>query len=176
MVQPHVPDAPGPGGAARTPLGPAARMTAAVRWGSAVLTGGGVLLTLIRYPGLPDRVPSHIDATGHVDAWSGRWSVLLLLATWVVLQIAVDWLSRRPHLLTYPVELTAQNTAAVHREGERMTVALGGGLALVLAGLTGMTLGMSTFMLVVTGLAATVGATVVGAVRILRAGRQRGSG
>ncbi|AEI10818.1 hypothetical protein Celgi_0295 [Cellulomonas gilvus ATCC 13127] len=39
-----------------------------------------------------------------------------------------------------------------------------------------MTLGMSTFMLVVTGLAATVGATVVGAVRILRAGRQSGSG
>ena len=67
--------------------------------GLACLLPLGVLaLSAAAYPSLPDRIPTHWNAAGDIDGWSGRTAVFYLPAGMFVLLgvlCAVPWLSPR---------------------------------------------------------------------------------
>lgn len=60
------------------------------------------------YPGMPDRIPVHIDLAGNPDRWSDKslatWLLIPIVATGIAL--LMGWLSvlarRRPDLVNYP--------------------------------------------------------------------------
>lgn len=61
------------------------------RWMGLVLIGAMLVLALWALPQLPERIPSHWNAQGEVDDWSGRWVVLLnpgiALVTWLLMPL-----------------------------------------------------------------------------------------
>lgn len=61
------------------------------RWAGLVLIVAMLGLAAWAFPRLPEQVPSHWDASGEVDGWSGRWIVLLnpaiALFTWLLMPL-----------------------------------------------------------------------------------------
>ncbi len=61
------------------------------RWVGLLLIGLMLALALWAYPRLPEQIPSHWNAQGEVDGWSGRWMVFLTpaisLVVWVLLPL-----------------------------------------------------------------------------------------
>ena len=57
---------------------------AALRWplesAALCLLTGSLLMTLLNWNRLPERIPAHFGITGRPDRWGGRWHLLLLLA------------------------------------------------------------------------------------------------
>src|SRR5690606_26728572 len=47
------------------------------KWFGPVIVAVMVVLALWAFPQLPEQVPSHWNAQGEVDGWSGRWIVFL---------------------------------------------------------------------------------------------------
>lgn len=66
------------------------------KWIPPVLIIVGVIASVVVYPGLPERVPTHWNLSGEIDGWSSRfWGV------WMIpLMMAVIWLIMRlvPHI------------------------------------------------------------------------------
>lgn len=151
--------------------------TRAVRVAAWALFLGGVLLIAARYPALPATIPTHFDATGTPDGFGPRTSILWLPVVWLVLQAGILALSRYPRIFNYPVPVTADNAQRLYREGERLMVALGAGMAVIFLGIVLMVLdGASTGRLVLgagpvlagAGLVGLLVTCVVGIVRMLR--------
>lgn len=144
-------------------------LTRAVRVVALLFVVGIAGWLALRYPSLPDIVPTHFDISGTPDGWSDKSSVLLLVAVFPALSVGIGWLSTKPRLLNYPVPITESNAQRVYREGERMLVwllvpmaALFAGIALSQASLPGTPLlwvGTGGILIVI----------AVGVVRLLRA-------
>jgi uncharacterized membrane protein len=61
------------------------------RWFGLALIGAMLVLAVWAYGRLPEQVPSHWNAQGEVDAYSGRWIVLMApgiaLVTWLLMPV-----------------------------------------------------------------------------------------
>jgi uncharacterized membrane protein len=77
-----------------------------------------------RWPDLPDRIPSHWNATGEVDGWSTPSSLLLLVATLVVSVVGLTVLNRYPHVFNYFGKITAGNARRQYRLGRSQITTL----------------------------------------------------
>jgi hypothetical protein len=130
----------------------------------------GVVAMVIGYLGLPEIVPTHFGITGDADAYGPRWNVLVLAGIWAGMQALFGLLATKPRLFNYPVPVTSENAQRLYREGERMLVWLGVALAAIFAGIGLLLFGLPGSLLTALGGAATVVITIVGVVRLMKAG------
>ena len=146
------------------------RVTRTLRWATWILVVVGIGTVAATYPSLPQTVPVHFDVTGTADRFGDRTSVLWLALLWLVLQGALTWLSTRPQVANYPVEVTDENAQDLYREGERLIVWVGlamagafiGAIALVVTGAEGWS------VLIGGGIVALLGACVISIGRMVR--------
>ena len=122
---------------------------------------------LVRYPSLPDVVPTHFDFRGQPDELGSRSSLLWLAGGGLALGVLTAWLSTRPHVLNYPGEVTETNAQRIYREGERMMVWVLAGLAVVYLGIVLQSFGRAGSAILVVGLVALMGSTLAGLVRLV---------
>jgi uncharacterized membrane protein len=64
---------------------------------------------------LPDRVPTHFDASGTPNAWGSPAGMLLLPVLAAALYLVMSIVVRFPDAFHYPVRVTAQNIARLQR-------------------------------------------------------------
>ncbi|MFC7375702.1 DUF1648 domain-containing protein [Brachybacterium sp. GCM10030267] len=140
-----------------------------------VLRGVALLITaaltgwvLVRYPSLPDTVPTHFGAQGNPDEHGSKVSVLVLAGVMIVLSALIAWLSTRPRLLNYPIAVTEQNAQRLYREGERLLVVILLGLQSIYLGIILSVTGGAGRPALVVGLVVTVIAVVTGIIRMVR--------
>ncbi|MFY9854009.1 MAG: DUF1648 domain-containing protein [Terracidiphilus sp.] len=60
---------------------------------------------------LPDRIPTHFDATGNPNGWGPASTLWLLPAVAIALYLGMTLMSRFPASFNYPVKLTEENSA-----------------------------------------------------------------
>lgn len=58
---------------------------------------------------LPDSIPSHYNAAGEPDGWSGKGTLLLLPFISLAMYIGLTFLIRFPHLYNFPWKITEEN-------------------------------------------------------------------
>lgn len=94
-----------------------------------------LLATLLSYPYLPSRVPTHWDAQGRVNAYSARWTLLVINPAFMVALLGLfrllPWLSPRhfevdSFLSTYLYIMLAFLVFAGYIQGLLLWAALGG--------------------------------------------------
>lgn len=135
-------------------------------WG---LLAAGVVLLVVRYPSLPERVPLHYDATGTPDRWGSPAATWWLLALWLGVQVLLSLLARAPHVHNYPVTVTEENAPRLYRVSQEMLVHLSVATAVIFLGIVLDTLGWDAYQWCVpVGLMGMFAATVVGVARLLR--------
>lgn len=135
-----------------------------------VLAAG--ILLLVRYPGLPETVPTHFGVGGQPDGWGPKWSIFVVFGMLTVLMVGISVLSRFPRVFNYSVAVTDENAQRVYRAGERLMVWLLGAMGVIVLGLTSASIepdgiGMPIVWM---GVALTIFATVAGVVGTVRAG------
>ncbi len=82
-----------------------------------------MIATLIMdYPALPERVPTHFNASGEADDWGGKPSLLLLPVIAVVLYAGLTILNRFPYAFNYPFEITEENAERQYRLAKTMVI------------------------------------------------------
>lgn len=108
-----------PGRPARTYV--TGRITGALRWAALALVWTAVVLTVVRFPGLPETVPTHFGPAGP-DSWGPRSSVFVLVGIAVAVTAGIAWLSRHPRSFNYLGTLTEANAQAHYRVGEQLMV------------------------------------------------------
>ncbi|WP_161794511.1 DUF1648 domain-containing protein [Demequina globuliformis] len=133
-----------------------------------VLTGIGAIAALAFYPLLPDAIPIHWDATGTADSWGSPVMIVVLVALWVGIVIGVDALSRRPHILNYPMEVTKEAAPRLYASATRMLVWMNVGLTVLFGSLVLQSYGISAAVLTGAAALAILVALAVGLVRMLR--------
>ncbi len=147
-------------------------LTRALRIASWVpVVAAGVLLA-VRYPGLPDTIPTHFGVGGAPNDWGPKWTTLVLFGVFLAMMAGVDALSRRPRLFNYHREVTSENAQRLYREGERLMVGLQFALGFTTLGLVLLMVGEDAGNGVLwAGIGLLVATTIVGIVRLVRAGR-----
>ncbi len=64
---------------------------------------------IVSYAELPDIIPSHFNAQGEVDAYSGRNSIWVLMLVSTVVAVGMYVLTKYPHIHNYMEEITEEN-------------------------------------------------------------------
>ena len=147
--------------------------TRALRLATLVAAAAITVFLLVRYPSLPETIPTHFGLTGEADAWGPRSTILLPMALFTGLAVVMAWLSGRPQVFNYPIVITDANAQSVYREGERLMVWVAAGLALLYAGTAVASLGGGGGgVLIAAGLLWVVGALIVGLIRTASASRR----
>jgi uncharacterized membrane protein len=109
---------------------------------------------LLRYPTLPETIPTHFDFSGQSDDSGSRANLLVLAGVMVVLAAVLAWLSTKPRALNHLAHLTEENAQRVYREGERLLVWLLVAIVLIYLGTVLAMLGEQGAALVIVGLIA----------------------
>lgn len=137
---------------------------------------GIVAFVGIRFPALPDQIPTHFGVTGQPDAWGPRATILFLPAIMIVLVGAMTWLSTRPDLFNYPVFVTERNAPAIYREGERMMVWCTAAIVVLFGAICLAITGVPSGLFMLVGGAGVVASVVAGFVRVALADRRAEDG
>ena len=133
--------------------------------GIAVLTA----YLLVRYPLLPEVVPTHFDFGGQPDDFGSRTSVLWLAGIMLGMGALIAWLSTKPNVLNYPGDITEANAQRLYREGERVMVWVLAGVAVVYLGIVLLYFAATGSAVIVVGLVVLLGSTLAGMVRMVLA-------
>ncbi|WP_456440461.1 DUF1648 domain-containing protein [Psychroserpens sp.] len=79
-----------------------------------------IVFTVISYTELPDTIPSHFNAAGEVDGYSGKSMIWLLPAIGVVLFLGLYVINKFPHIHNYMVNITEENALKNYRFSTRI--------------------------------------------------------
>ncbi|WP_296314368.1 DUF1648 domain-containing protein [Winogradskyella sp. UBA3174] len=88
---------------------------------------------ILEFANLPDSVPSHFNAAGEPDNYSGKGFLWFLPALATVMYIGLFILNRFPHLHNYKVNITEENTLKQYRFSTRILRIVNFLCALILA-------------------------------------------
>ena len=69
---------------------------------------------------LPDRIPMHFDVAGNVNGWASAGALWLLPGLALGLWLLMTLVARFPGSFNYPVQVTAQNQAALEALAQQM--------------------------------------------------------
>lgn len=88
------------------------------------ITGGVAIMVLwilviVKYPGLPDTIPTHFNALGQVDGYGGKVTLLILPIIVTVIFIGLTILNRFPHVFNFPVSITQDNALKQYTNATR---------------------------------------------------------
>lgn len=89
---------------------------------SFILVGLMLLLSILSWNDLPDKIPIHFNIFGDADRWGGKASILILPIVGFFVFKLTFLLGKAPHMLNYPVKITKENAARVYLEARRMLV------------------------------------------------------
>jgi uncharacterized membrane protein len=78
------------------------------------------ILTILNYASLPESVPTHFNASGQVDDYGNKGSILLLPAVGTLIFAGITLLVRVPYIFNYPVAITEENAERQYRNAARM--------------------------------------------------------
>ena len=78
-----------------------------------------VVLAAIKYPGLPQTIPTHFNGSGLPDDYSGKGMIWLLPGISVVLFAGISILNYFPFTFNFPVNITAENAERLYRHATR---------------------------------------------------------
>lgn len=95
------------------------------------LLAAALFITIYFYPKLPDIVPSHFNAAGEADGWSGKGTIWISPAIAFVLFMGIRILTNYPHHLNYISPITEENAEYQYRLATRLLRSIN----LVIAGL-----------------------------------------
>lgn len=71
---------------------------------------GGFILIIVHYGDLPDRIPSHFDASGKPDGYAPKALIWLLAFINLGTYALLSWVPNAPkELINYPVKITPEN-------------------------------------------------------------------
>ena len=146
-------------------------VTRVLRWVSVLATIAITAWLLIAYPSLPETVATHFGPAGEADDWGPKWSLLVIAGVMVLLSLPLAAISTRPRGFNYPVEITESNAQTMYREGERLMVWTLLGMQVLYLGIAWSVILGGGGALLVLGIAGLIGASAVGIVRMVRAGR-----
>ena len=76
---------------------------------------GSIVFILIRWPHLPEQIPSHYNVAGEVDGTSGRGMLLLMPIFGLVMDAIVALVGRFPKSWTTGTRITLFNRVKVYR-------------------------------------------------------------
>lgn len=81
---------------------------------------GMIVYTLLTFSKLPKTVPTHIGATGQVDGYGNKTTLLSMPIIGLVIYIGLSVLQRFPNIFNYPIEVTENNAEALYSLGIKM--------------------------------------------------------
>lgn len=102
--------------------------SSALMWMGIVGCAAMFIMAINVYPDLPERIPSHFDASGNPNGWSHKIIIYAFPAFSALLFATMFWLSDKPQWYNYPVAITPSNQDAWHRWGKTMVSNLSVGL------------------------------------------------
>lgn len=79
-----------------------------------------IFLPLYYYGDLPDRIPTHFNASGAADSYSGKSSIFILPIIGASLYIGMYWLNKYPHIFNYSVNITEHNAKAQYTAATKL--------------------------------------------------------
>lgn len=77
-------------------------------------------LTLYYYESIPERIPTHFNATGQPDGYGGKITLWIILGISVALFVFLNFIGRRPHVANYTVPITEENAYRQYQNMQRM--------------------------------------------------------
>lgn len=147
-------------------------VTAWVRRIAVVLAIGLTVFLIVRFPALPETIPTHFTFTGEADQWGPRSMVLIFSVPLVTLVLGMAWLSSRPHVVNYPIVITDESAQSIYREGERMLVWLTVAVLLLYMGTAFASFGWTGSPLAAAGGLGIAMSLIIGITRIVAASRR----
>jgi uncharacterized membrane protein len=90
-----------------------------------------LFITVYFYPKLPDIIPSHFNAAGEADGWSGKGTIWISPAIAIILFMGIRILTNYPHQLNYITPITEENAEYQYRLAARLLRSLN----LIIAGM-----------------------------------------
>jgi uncharacterized membrane protein len=80
----------------------------------------GLVLAFVRYPELPEEIPTHFNAKGAADGYGASWNIFLLPAISLVMSAGMAVLARYPHQFNYMSTITAENAPFEYKRARVM--------------------------------------------------------
>ena len=68
-----------------------------------------IIVPIVLYSSLPERIPSHYNIAGEIDSYNSRSSVFILPVICLLVYLPITILQCFPHLYNFPVEVTEEN-------------------------------------------------------------------
>ncbi len=102
-----------------------------------------VVLTAIKYKGLPQVIPTHFNGSGLPDDYGGKITVWLLPAIGVIIFAGISILNRFPFIFTFPVNITPENAERLYKHATRSMRLMNLVLVILFLYLTWQTIGMA---------------------------------
>ncbi|PLW91979.1 MAG: hypothetical protein C0592_13135 [Marinilabiliales bacterium] len=79
-----------------------------------------IIFPLVNYAELPDQIPMHYNAAGEVDSYGAKAIVWAIPGIALILYAFLFWVSKKPHIFNYTVEITEENAARHYRTAVRI--------------------------------------------------------
>ncbi|MBC7537129.1 MAG: DUF1648 domain-containing protein [Ferruginibacter sp.] len=98
---------------------------------------GGILLLLLWlitvyvYLHSPDTIPIHFDDSGKPNNYGSRNTLFFLTIPATIIYAGITQLNKYPHILNYPVKITAENAAQQYSDATRLLRFLKAGVLLI---------------------------------------------
>jgi len=91
-------------------------------WLAPVGLVAGKFMIVWAWNSLPDRIPSHYNLAGEVDAYGDKSTLLILVGVMTILWLGLTVLSHYPHICNYPIEITRQNAERQYRLARQLII------------------------------------------------------
>lgn len=88
---------------------------------------------------LPDQIPSHYNAAGQADDFSGRIHIFVLPIVTTVIYVGMTLLNKRPHIYNYPATITQENARRLYTSATKLIRILKLGIVIIFSGIVFMT-------------------------------------
>lgn len=84
-----------------------------------------ILLSIWTYIGftynkLPNTIAIHYNGLGEIDSYGPKWSVIILPIIASLLYGILIWLTKRPHIFSYPNEITTENALKSYTNASKL--------------------------------------------------------
>ena len=79
-----------------------------------------IAIPVFYYNQLPERIPTHFNASGIPDGFGGRSSLFILPATGLFIYLLMTILAAFPHIYNFPVKITTENAEVQYRLATRL--------------------------------------------------------
>jgi uncharacterized membrane protein len=78
------------------------------------------IYVIVKYPQLPEIIPTHYGADGLVDGYGDKWSIFMLPAITSIIIVLFNILNRYPHKFNYLTTITKENAEKQYQQSTRI--------------------------------------------------------